>query len=70
MGRYYFNLVGPGRVIPDEEGADLPDDLAEELISAIVEEMRSEEPELFDCDSDWFIEIVDEQGRTLARHLV
>ena len=57
-------------MIPDHEGVELPDDLAEEIIVTILEEMRSEEPELFDGDSKWFIEIVDEQGRKLARHRV
>ena len=47
-------------MIPDHEGVELPDDLAEEIIVTILEEMRSEEPELFDGDSKWFIEIVDD----------
>jgi uncharacterized protein DUF6894 len=66
VARYYFNLVGHGAVIADRDGVEISGDVSEQVIAAILEEMRSEEPELFVGSGDWSIEVVDEQGHRLA----
>jgi hypothetical protein len=60
MSRYYFNLVGPEGVIIDPEGG------LEQAIPRILEEVRSEEPELFDVGGGWSLEVVDAEGRKVA----
>jgi hypothetical protein len=65
--RYYFNLLGQGTVIADHEGVEIPEDVSEEVIKTIMEEIRSEEPELLVGAGDWSIEVVDELGRMVAR---
>jgi hypothetical protein len=65
--RYYFNLVAQGSVIPDLEGVEIPADVAEEVMGAVMEELRSDEPELFPSGDDWSIEVVDELGDMVAK---
>jgi hypothetical protein len=65
--RYYFNLVAQGTVITDPEGVEIPGDVSEDVISAVMEELRSDEPELFVWGSGWSIEVVDERGRMVAK---
>jgi hypothetical protein len=48
VSRYYFNLVGPKGVIIDPEGAEMSENDLEQAIPRILEEARSEEPELFE----------------------
>ena len=67
MSRYYFNLVGPKQFIPDHEGVEIPDDIGDEIITTIIEELRSEEPDVFVSGGDWSIEVIDELGRTVTR---
>jgi hypothetical protein len=66
--RCYFHLVRGSLVLPDEDGVELPDDNWEREIGRIIEEIRSELPELFRGASGWVIQVVDEQGREIARH--
>jgi len=65
--RYFFDLVRQKKVMADREGVEIPDYDLEEEITRIMEEMRCEEPELFDGRGDWSIEVIDEQGRRVAR---
>jgi hypothetical protein len=73
VSRYYFNLVGPKGVIVDPEGAEVSDNDFEEAIprmldeiSRILEEIRADEPELFDIGGKWSLEVVDAQGHRVA----
>jgi hypothetical protein len=66
MSRYYFNLVGPEGMIIDPEGVELSDNGLEQAIPKILEEVRSEEPELFDVGGGWSLEVVDVEGRKIA----
>jgi hypothetical protein len=66
MSRYYFNLVGPEGVIIDPEGVEVSDNGLEQAIPRILEEVRSEEPELFDVGGGWSLEVVDVEGRKIA----
>jgi hypothetical protein len=64
--RYYFNLVRQQRVVLDSEGVEVPDEDLDEAITRIIEQIRLEEPELFDVSGNWSIEVLDEQGRKVA----
>ena len=66
MSRHYFNLVGPKGVIIDPEGVEVSKNDLEQVIARILEEVRSEEPELFDVDGGWSVEVVDVEGRRVA----
>jgi hypothetical protein len=66
MSRYYFNLVGPEGMIIDPEGVELSDNGLEQAIPKILEEVRSEESELFDVGGGWSLEVVDVEGRKIA----
>jgi hypothetical protein len=66
VSRYYFNLVGPEGVIIDPEGVEVSENDLEQAIRRILEEIRSEEPELFDVAGGWSLEIVDVEGRRVA----
>lgn len=66
MPRYYFHLVSRQRVVLDREGVELPDTHLNEAIARIIEQIRSEEPELFEVNGDWSIEVLDEQGRRVV----
>jgi hypothetical protein len=65
VSRYYFNLVGPKGVIIDPEGVEVSDNV-EQAIPRILEEIRSEEPELFDVGDGWSVEVVNVEGRRVA----
>jgi len=45
---------------------ELPDTHLNEAIARIIEQIRSEEPELFEVNGDWSIEVLDEQGRRVV----
>jgi len=66
MPRYFFHIRHPDYLVPDEEGAEFPDDVAaqhEGLESArdiTADLVRSGKPVL-----GWVIEIVDEKGAIL-----
>jgi hypothetical protein len=66
VSRYYFNLVGPKGVIIDPEGVEVSENDLEQAIPRILEEIRSEEPELFDVGGGWSLEVVDVEGRRVA----
>jgi hypothetical protein len=66
VSRYYFNLVGPKGVIIDPEGVEVSENDLERAIPRILEEIRSEEPELFDVSGGWSLEVVDVEGRRVA----
>jgi hypothetical protein len=65
MGRFYFHVLAGDELIPDEEGADLPDVCARheavlaarELLSGAIKDGRPAVPDAF--------VIADEAGRTL-----
>jgi Domain of unknown function (DUF6894) len=65
MARYFFNLVSHRNTILDHEGVEISGDV-EQSIERIIEEIRSEEPELFDVRESWRIEVVDGEGRKVA----
>jgi hypothetical protein len=69
MPRYFFNLVSQQGTVSDHEGIEVVGDFDLLIVRIIeeIEEMRSEEPELFDIGGDWYIEVVDGEGRRLAR---
>jgi hypothetical protein len=66
VGRFYFNLISQEQVILDRDGIEVPDKDWHQVITRIIEQIRSEEPDLFDVGANWSIEVVDEQGRRLA----
>jgi hypothetical protein len=53
-------------VIIDPEGVEVSKNDLEQVIARILEEVRSEEPELFDVDGGWSVEVVDVEGRRVA----
>jgi len=63
MSRYYFHLV---QRILDDEGFEMAEGDIEDL-DFIIEEIRSEEPELFDVEGGWAMEDANEEGHTIAR---
>jgi hypothetical protein len=65
MPRYFFNLVSRQGTIVDHEGIEIVGDFEFLIVRIIeeIEEMRSEEPELFDIEGDWYIEVVDQEAR-------
>ena len=67
MGRFYFHLQADDQIVPDDEGADLPDLsaaeheailAARELLAEAIKSGRPEVPEAF--------VIADEAGRPLG----
>jgi hypothetical protein len=44
----------------------VPDTHLDEAIARVIEQIRSEEPELFDVNGNWSIEVLDEQGRRVV----
>jgi len=66
--RCYFHLVSADVTLLDREGVEIPDTEWVREIIRIVEEIRSEEPELFEDASKWTIEVVDEQGRVVMKY--
>jgi Domain of unknown function (DUF6894) len=65
MARYFFNFINQKETILDE-GVMVPEDVLEHSIQRIIEDIRSEEPELFDIGDGWSIEVIDEGGRRVA----
>ena len=73
MPRYFFHLVSQETTVRDHEGIEivgdldrLPESIIAEIITRITEQIRTEDPESHDLASDWWIEVVDEEGRTLG----
>jgi hypothetical protein len=66
VSRYYFNLIGPEGVIIDPEGVEVSENDLEQAVPRILEEVRSEEPKLFDVGGGWSVEVVDVEGRRVA----
>ena len=66
--RCYFHLVRGGVTLPDHEGVEIPDAELEREIPNIIGEIRAEEPELFEGTSGWAIQVIDDQGREVARY--
>jgi hypothetical protein len=67
VARYYFNLVlDENRAILDREGVEILDDDLQREIIRIVEELRAEEPGLFEFGPGWSLEVVDDQGHKIA----
>jgi len=65
MSRYFFHLAKVQQLIHDSEGVEVAGSDAERL-GSIVAEIRSENPELFEADGDWSIEVVDEAGHKVG----
>ena len=64
MPRLFFHLTNGEETILDHEGAEVaPNDVGQ--ITTIVDEIRSEEPELLDTEG-WSVVVVDEDGRSIA----
>jgi hypothetical protein len=67
MGRFYFHLQADDQIVPDDEGADLPDLSAAEheaILAArelLAETIKSGRPEVPEA-----LVIADEEGRALA----
>ena len=53
-------------MIIDPEGVEVSENDFELAIPTILEEIRSEEPELFDVGGGWSLEVVDMEGRRVA----
>jgi hypothetical protein len=66
VSRYYFNLIGPKGVIIDPEGVEVSENDLELAIPRILEEVRSEEPKLFDVGGGWSLDVVDVKGCRVA----
>jgi Domain of unknown function (DUF6894) len=67
MARYYFDLVSEQLTIPDHVGVEVSEANFEESIARILEEIRAEEPELRDLGAGWSIEVMNEEGRRVAK---
>jgi hypothetical protein len=66
MPRYYFNIVRGVERIVDANGIELlNDELAAVAWPDLLEEIRSEEPDLFQEHEGWSLEIVDTNGRVI-----
>jgi hypothetical protein len=61
-GRYFFHLVSPHEVIPDEEGVDMS--TGEEALSQILQAVNEFIKEALSCDEwqGWSLEITDGIG--------
>jgi len=61
-GRYFFHLVSPHEVIPDEEGVDMS--TGEEALSQILQAVNEFIKEAVSCDEwqGWSLEITDGIG--------
>jgi hypothetical protein len=61
-GRYFFHLVSPHEVIPDEEGVDMS--TGEEALSQIMQAVNEFIKEALSCDEwqGWSLEITDGIG--------
>src|SRR5262249_45612889 len=64
MPRLFFHLTNGEETIPDQEGAEVaPNDVGQ--ISRIIDEMRSNEPDLLDSEG-WLVGVVDEDDCIIA----
>ena len=64
--RFFFHLSNGRQMIHDSDGVEVADSDAAQ-IGAIIDEIRSENPELFDSDAGkWTIDVVDEAGRKVG----
>lgn len=64
MPRYYFNIVRGVERIVDANGIELlNDELAAVAWTELLDEIRVEEPDLFQEHEGWSLEIVDTDGR-------
>jgi hypothetical protein len=61
-GRYFFHLVSPHEVIPDEEGVDMS--TGEDALSQIMQAVNEFIKEALSCDEwqGWSLEITDGIG--------
>ena len=61
-GRYFFHLVSPHEVIPDEEGVDMS--IGDEALSQILQAVNEFIKEALSCDEwqGWSLEITDGIG--------
>jgi hypothetical protein len=59
--RYFFNLVRENREVIDREGVEIEANDLQAAIIRILEEMQSEEPELFDLEPGWSFVVIDEE---------
>ena len=73
MPRYFFDLVSRQRVILDPDGVAITGDCAlsgsrimEDILGRMIEQIVAEEPKLRRMGQDWWIEVIDEEGRRLA----
>jgi hypothetical protein len=66
--RCYFHLVRDGATLPDREGVEIPEEDFEQEITRIIGEIRAEDPELLEGTSGWTIQVIDDQGREVARY--
>jgi hypothetical protein len=66
VARYYFNLIGPEGAFPDAQGVEVPEADWEPVVVRTINEIRAEEPELFDLGVGWSIEVVDQDGRRVG----
>jgi len=74
MPRYYFNLIGEEATLLDHKGVEiagdfglLADTIIAEFVRTLVGLIRSEDPDLLRLWDGWWIEIVDVEGRALAK---
>ena len=67
MPRYYFNLVRGHREVIDPEGVEIATNDLPREVAMILEEMKSEEPELFDLTPGWYLVVTDEEDCEVAR---
>jgi hypothetical protein len=66
--RCYFHLVRGGVTLPDREGVEIPEEDFEQEITRIIGEIRAEDPELFEGAGGWTINVIDEEGREVAKY--
>jgi Domain of unknown function (DUF6894) len=59
--RYFFNLVRENREVIDREGVEIVANDLQAAIIMMLEEMQSEEPELFDLEPGWSLVVIDEE---------
>jgi hypothetical protein len=63
MPRYYFHLTDGRHACPDEEGLELPNDVAARKEGKLAARDLWSEP----ADRAWIVQVVDETGRPVAR---
>jgi hypothetical protein len=63
MPRYYFHLTDGRHACPDEDGLELPNDVAARKEGKLAARDLWSEP----ADRAWIVQVVDETGRPVAR---